>query len=74
MMTNDLKMMNDMELDNVTGGNDLMYDKIRRDLDRLKQQEAARQEAIRRAEEARLAEAANQSSIHAHGGGVSGGW
>ena len=75
-MMKNMNTMNDRELEQITGGcDDLTYLNIKRDFERLKQQEearqkaeAARQEAIRRAEEA------NQPSIHAHGGGVSGGW
>ena len=88
-MMNDMKKneLNEQEMNGVAGGfggSDAVrvWEQMERDMQKQEearqraeaarqkamQYEAARQEAIRQAEEA------NQPSIHAHGGGVSGGW
>lgn len=87
MMINDMKKneLSDLEMNEVVGGSDthiIRWKQMERELQKqeearknaeairqkIMQNEAARQEAIRQAE------AANQSDIHIHGGGVSGGW
>ena len=80
-MMNNMNMMNDMDLEKVAGGCDENFN-VLRDFERLKQREeararteAARQEAIRREEARRAAmQQENQPTVHAHGGGASGGW
>ena len=82
MMINDMKKneLTEQEMSSVAGGFDsvdsfLLWQQTQRELQKQEearqkamQYEAARQEAIRQAEEA------NQPGIHVHGGGVSGGW
>ena len=83
-MMNEIKRneLNEQEMNQVTGGYDLHYYNIVRDFERMKQQEEARQkrEAMMQANRDRANQYnanqanENQSTIHAHGGGVSGGW
>ena len=81
-MMNDMKKneLTEQEMNSVAGGFDgsdayLYLEKMHRELQKQEearqkamQYEAARQKAIRQAEEA------NQPGTHVHGGGASGGW
>ena len=70
MITNMKKNeLNELEMDNVTGGSNFppyFWEDFERAL--------KADEEIKREEARKQAEAANQPGAHAHGGGASGGW